>query len=129
MRRFEPAAILEVAPKQHARRCTLARSAIDSQRWPAAACNLRVAASVAQEWAGSARALADWCDAQAESGRVISAASNLEDQAKVLEPQKQQTLESIEAGLIALAHGLGREHAARTRRAMNGALQIAGAKA
>lgn len=123
------AVLLEAAPEQHARRCALIKSAIDSQRWPAAACNLRVAASLAQEWVDSARALADWCDAQAGSGRLISVASYLETQAAVLEPQRPQTLESIEAGLIALARGLGREHAARTCRAMDGALQIAGAKA
>ncbi len=31
----------------------------------------------------------------------------------------EPTLQSLEAGLIALAHGLGREHAMRVRRAMN----------
>ena len=33
------------------------------------------------------------------------------------------TLESLEAGLLTLAHGLGREHAMRVRRAMNGVKQ------
>lgn len=39
------------------------------------------------------------------------------------------TLESLEAGLLALAHGLGREHAALVRRAMNGVLQATPAPA
>ena len=37
-------------------------------------------------------------------------------------PVGEPTLQSLEAGLIALAHSLGREHAQRVRRAMNGAL-------
>lgn len=125
MQPTEPAALLEAAPEQHARRCALAKNAIDAQRWPAASCNLRTTASLALEWADSARALADWCDAQAESGRAFSTVpATLEPntQATALEPLRPPTLESIEAGLLALAHGLSREHAVRVRRAMNGVL-------
>ncbi len=44
------------------------------------------------------------------------------DAAHDLLPVGEPTLQSLEAGLIALAHGLGREHAMRVRRAMNGML-------
>ena len=37
-------------------------------------------------------------------------------------PTGRPTLESLEAGLMALAHGIGREHAQRVRRAMNGVI-------
>lgn len=60
------AALLEAAPEQHSRRCSLAKSAIDSRRWPVAACGLRHAAAVAQAWALQARQLADLCDEQAK---------------------------------------------------------------
>lgn len=43
-------------------------------------------------------------------------------QAAALLPVGAPTLESLEAGLMALAHGLGREQALRVRRAMNGVL-------
>lgn len=39
-----------------------------------------------------------------------------------LRPDGGPTLQSLEAGLITLAHSLGREHAMRVRRAMNGVL-------
>ena len=45
------------------------------------------------------------------------------DAAHDLLPVGEPTLQSLEAGLIALAHSLGREHAMRVRRAMNGTLQ------
>lgn len=45
------------------------------------------------------------------------------DAAADLLPAGEPTLQSLEAGLIALAHGLGREHAMRVRRAMNCVLQ------
>lgn len=125
MQSTETAALLEAAPEQHSRRCALTKSAIDANRWPAAACNLRTAASLAQEWADRARKLADWCDAQAESGRLHSTVSTTlgpEAQAVALEPAGQPTLEALEAGLMALAHGVGRDHAMRARRAMNGVL-------
>ena len=124
MQSTELAALLEAAPEQHSRRCALAKNAIDSQRWPAAACNLRMAASLAQEWADRARTLADWCDIQAESGRAHPTVStSLEPNAQVaLTPAGLPTLEAFEAGLMALAHGMGREHAVRARRAMNGVL-------
>ena len=37
-------------------------------------------------------------------------------------PAGRPTLESLEAGLMALAHGVGRYHAQRVRRAMNGVI-------
>lgn len=37
-------------------------------------------------------------------------------------PAGRPTLESLEAGLMALAHGIGRYHAQRVRRAMNGVI-------
>ncbi|WP_311221364.1 MULTISPECIES: hypothetical protein [unclassified Acidovorax] len=117
------AALLQAAPESQSRRCALALNAIESSRWPAAACGLRTAATTAEEWAQHTRALADWCDAQAESGRVHSTAPippDFESQAAALLRAGQPTPESLEAGLMALAHGLGREHALRVRRAMNG---------
>lgn len=44
-----------------------------------------------------------------------------EMQANPLTPAVAPTLASLEAGLMALAHSLGREHAARVRLAINGA--------
>ena len=41
----------------------------------------------------------------------------------------QPTLESLEAGLLTLAHSLGREHALRVRRAMNGVLMASTSQA
>lgn len=117
-------ALLGAEPGQHTRRCALALSAIESSRWPAAACGLRSAAGLVEEWAQQARQLADWCDAQAESGRAYSAVPvpMPESCQAALLPVGGPTLESLEAGLMALAHSLGREHALRARRAMNGVL-------
>lgn len=126
MQTTEVAAVLEAAPTDHARRCALTKSAIDTQRWPAAACNLRASASLAQEWADRARALANWCDAQAECGRIHSTVPADSGTAGLFSPfdlAGQATLEAVEAGLMALAHGLSREHAVRVRRAMSGVLQ------
>ncbi|MFT3815239.1 MAG: hypothetical protein QM740_17975 [Acidovorax sp.] len=126
MQPTEPAALLEAALEQYNRRCTQAKNALDSERWVAAAFHLRTAATMAQEWADRARALADWCDAQAESGRTHSAVpATLEPAAHIttLEPLGLPTLEALEAGLMSLAHAMGRDHAVRTRRAMNGVLQ------
>ena len=123
MHTTELAVLLETAPEQHSRRCALALNAIHTGRWPAAACGLRAAATLAQEWAEQARSLADWCDTKAESGRAYSTVdATLKTDASVLalEPAGQPTIESIEAGLMALAHSLGRDHAVRVRRAMNG---------
>lgn len=64
MQTTDPAVLLQTAPEQHSRRCGLAKNAIDSRRWPVAACGLRHAAAMAQNWAVQARQLADWCDAQ-----------------------------------------------------------------
>lgn len=125
MQPTETAALLEAAPEAHSRRCALAKNAIEAKRWPAAACNLRTAATLVQEWADRARALADWCDAQAESGRAHSTVADTlaaDAQATMLEPAGRPTLEALEAGLMALAHGMGREHAVRVRRAMCGVL-------
>lgn len=56
--------VLQSAPEAHQQRCLLAKNAIDTKRWPVAACGLRHAAAMAQNWAIQARQLADWCDAQ-----------------------------------------------------------------
>ncbi|SFE19481.1 hypothetical protein [Paracidovorax konjaci] len=121
----ELAALLQAAPESHSRRCALALHATESRRWPAAVCELRTASAAAEDWAQRARALADWCDAQTESGRAYSAVPvpmPADCQATALLPVGAPTLESLEAGLMALAHSLGREHALRVRRAMNGVL-------
>lgn len=122
------AALLGAAPEAHRRQCLLAIDAIESRRWPSAAALLRAEATVAQEWADQARILATWCEAEGESGRAHSTlpmALECHATADLLGPAGAPTLESLEAGLLALAHGLGREHAARVRRAMNGVLQAA----
>lgn len=118
----ETTSLLEVAPEQHTRRCELAMKAIASMRWPAAACGLRTAATMAQEWAARARYLADWCDAQAKGGLVhseISPSLEADVQAVLIEPIGQPTIEALEAGLMALANTLGRDRAVRVRQAMN----------
>lgn len=126
------ATVLGSAPEQHSRRCALAKSAIESKRWPAAACTLRTAATLAQEWADHARSLANWCDTMAKNGCAHFAAADVlpaEPQTTALEPAYNPSLEALEAGLMALAHGLGRVHAARARRAMNGVLAAASTSA
>lgn len=128
----EIAAILKAAPQQHSQQCALAADAIQGRRWPSAAALLRTQATMAQEWAAQARVLATWCEAEGESGRVHSVVPTALDchaPADLLGPAGAPTLESLEAGLLALAHGLGREHAARVRRAMNGVLQASHAPA
>ena len=129
MQTTDTAALLQAAPEEHSRRCALAKSAIDSQRWPAAACGLRHAAAQAQDWAAQARSLADWCDTQGESGRAHSVVpATLADPSlfpALMQPAGPITLEAIEAGLMALAHHLGRDHAVHTRRAINGVLLAA----
>lgn len=119
--------LLQAAPEEHSRRCALAKSALDSQRWPAAACGLRHAAVQAQDWAAQARTLADWCDCQAESGRAHSVvhATLTEPAPTLLAPAGPITAEALEAGLLALAHHLGRDHAIHVRRAINGVLLAA----
>lgn len=126
------AALLGAAPEAHRRQCLLAIDAIEGRRWPSAAALLRAEATVAQEWADQARVLATWCEAEGESGRAhstVPTALECHAPADLLGPAGAPTLESLEAGLLALAHGLGREHAARARRAMNGVLQAAPAPA
>ncbi len=132
MNYLQTAALLDRAPEAHSRICALAKNAIEVKRWPAAACNLRTAATLAQEWADRARTLADWCDTQFESGRAHSTVADTlaaDAQATMLEPAGRPTLEALEAGLMALAHGMGRDHAVRARRAMNGILALATADA
>lgn len=120
----DTAVLLQAAPEEHSRRCALVQSALDSQRWPAAACGLRHAAAQAQDWAIQARRLADWCDGMAESGRAHSVvpATLAEPPPILLAPAGPVTLEALEAGLMALAHHLGRDHAVHARRAINGVL-------
>ncbi|SDZ16581.1 hypothetical protein [Delftia lacustris] len=128
----EIAALLKAAPERHGQQCMLAADAIQGRRWPTAAALLRTQATMVQEWADQARVLATWCEAEAESGRVhstVPTALECHAPADLLGPAGAPTLESLEAGLLALAHGLGREHAARVRRAMNGVLQAAHAPA
>lgn len=125
----DTAALLQSAPEEHSRRCALAKSALDSQRWPAAACGLRHAAAQAQDWAARARELADWCDAQAEPGRAHSVVgATLADASRepvLLAPDGPITLEALEAGLLTLAHRLGRDHAVHVRRTINGVVLAA----
>lgn len=127
MQPTDTAVLLQAAPEEHGRRCALALSALDSQRWPAAACGLRHAAVQAQDWAIQARSLADWCDAQAESGRIGSVVPpslvEITEPGTLLEQAGPITLEALEAGLMALAHHLGREHAVHARRAMANVLR------
>ena len=127
MQATDTAALLQAAPEEHSRRCALAKSAIDSKRWPAAACGLRHAATQAQEWATQARALADQCDAETESGRAHSVvpATLAEPAQAFLSPAGPITLEALEAGLMALARHLGRGHAVHVRRAINGVVLAA----
>ena len=118
----ETISLLEVAPEQHTRRCALAMSAINAMRWPAAACGLRTAATLAQDWADRARHLAEWCDTQAEGGRAPAAISQTQPsdaQDVLIERLGQPTIESLEAGLMALANALGRDRAVLVRQAMN----------
>lgn len=116
------AVLLEAAPLDHQRRSELAHRAIEDGRWPAAACGLRHAAAMAREWADKAAALADFCDAQAESGRAGSTVAPslvaITEPGTLLEHTGPVTLEALEAAVMALAHSVGREHAVRARRAM-----------
>lgn len=119
------AALLQAAPEEHSRRCALAKSALDLQRWPAAACGLRHAAKLAEEWASQARWLADWCDTQDKSGITLSAiadAPDVENLPDSMTAVGAPTAEAIEAGLLSLANALGHGHAVRVRRAMNDVL-------
>lgn len=110
----EIAALLEAAPDQHSQRCAVTKSAIDASRWPAAACGLRDAANEARDWANQVQHLADWCDAQVAT--VQSTAAALAPVAAVAGPA---TLEALEAGLMALANGLGPDHSARVLEAIS----------
>lgn len=122
----EIAALLKTAPNEHILRCALVAGAIDSGRWPSAATGLRSAAAMSEQWANQARTLANWCDAQAESGRIHSTVPATLDaptpSCLLASAGGAPTLASLEAGLMALAHHLGREHAACVHRAMNGVL-------
>jgi len=115
----EIAALLGSAPESHSRRCALAKNAIETRRWPAAAGGLRIAASLAQEWATKVRTLADWCATQSPSTRADQDALDALELQDLLTPEEALSPDVLEAGLMALAHSMGREHAIRTRRAMN----------
>lgn len=124
MNRTKLAAILEAAP-EHSRRCVLAKNAIDSQRWFAAAFHLRTAATSAQEWADRANALAEWCDAQAANNAAGCSIGHPAPEAELptlampRDTATPLTTEALEAGLMALAHALGPDYATRVHRAMN----------
>lgn len=72
MQPTESAAYLQAAIEIQSRNCILARTQIDAECLPMAAHNLRTAAFAAQRLAEKAIALAEWCDAQTESGRAHS---------------------------------------------------------
>lgn len=80
---------------------------------------LRHTASIAQDLATQARQLADWCDAQAENLQPNALAPS--SPANLLTLNGTATVEALEAGLMALANGLGRDHATRVLQAINGA--------
>lgn len=128
MQTTDTAALLQTAPEEHSRRCALAKSALDSERWPAAACGLRHAAARAEEWAERARQLAHWCDTQGHHPQRLQAvADHPLLTANRPEPAPAPlsaplTVEALEAGLMALAHHLGRDHANQVRRAIAGVL-------
>lgn len=109
--------LLEAAPEQHGRRCAFVKSAIDTKRWPAATSGLRLAASLANDWARQANEWADWCEAQGATGQAPATEDN-----GIAAPAGTASLEALEAGVMALAHSLGRNHAACARRAMNGVI-------
>lgn len=126
MQPTETAALLQAAPDKHSHRCAVIKSALDAKRWPAAACGLRHAAKLAEEWASQARWLADWCDTQGKSGITLSAiadAPDVENHPDSMTAVGAPTAEAIEAELLSLANALGHGHAVRVRRAMNGVLR------
>lgn len=126
MQPSDTAVLLKAPPEEHSRRCALAKSALDSQRWPAAACGLRHAAALALDWASRARELADWCDAQAKSGTVppnFAIYHDGEHSSDDMAAAGSPTTEAIEAGLLSLARALGHGHTVRVRSAMNGVLR------
>lgn len=128
MQSAEIAALLQAAPEEHLKRCDLAMSAIEAQRWPQAACGLRHAAAVARTWADQAVALADQCDAAGESGRLFSVVPVT--LVESLFPPGPLTVEALEAGLLVVANHVSRSCALEMRRAVNGviaanALQLA----
>lgn len=113
---------LESPPEQQRRRCAQAINSIQREHWPAAACSLRVAAQIGQEWAAQANQLAAWCEEQ----RTASSADSASPTALARSPTTQHiqhpgkpTLEFLEAGLTALAHFFGPEHATAVRKAMS----------
>ena len=126
MQSAEIAALLQAAPEEHLKRCDLAMSAIEAQRWPQAACGLRHAAAVARTWADQAVALADQCDAAGESGRLFSVVPVT--LVESLFPPGPLTVEALEAGLLVVAHHLGRNCALEVRRAMHGVIAAAASK-
>lgn len=119
---IEIAALLEAAPEQHSRHCAVTRSVIDAGRWPAAASGLRQAATQAQDWAAQAHQLADWCDAQAANEQTDPLASITPTCSNPLTQAGPTTIAALEAGLLVLAKGLGRDHTARVLQAISDAI-------
>ena len=123
MQSAEIAALLQAAPEEHLKRCDLAMSAIEAQRWPQAACGLRHAAAVARTWADQAVALADQCDAAGESGRLFSVVPVT--LVESILPVGPLTVEALEAGLLVVANHISRNCALEMRRAVNGVIAAA----
>ena len=123
MQSADIAALLQAAPEDHLKRCDLDKSAVDAQRWPQAACGLRHAAAVARTWAEQACALAAECEAAGESGRLCSSVPPTLVENTF--PAGPLTVEALEAGLLVVAHHLGRNCALEVRRAMHGVIAAA----
>jgi hypothetical protein len=111
--------LLVSAPEDLNKRCAFIQTAIDQRRWSQAAVSLKLAALVARDWADKAQAFADKCTAEEKSGRLYSVVPAAIAQANNAAPL---TVEAVEAGLMALAHRLGRDYAVLTRRAMTGVM-------
>ena len=111
--------LLVSAPEDLNKRCAFIQTAIDQRHWSQAAVSLKLAALVARDWADKAQALADKCTAEEKSGRLYSVVPAATAQAGNAAPL---TVDAIEAGLMALAHRLGRDYAVLTRRAMTGVM-------
>lgn len=128
MQTTDTATLLEVAPQKHSRRCALALGHINAGRWAAAASGLRGAAAVAQGSASQMLRLAAFCDERLLRDCASDAASASPATSPEPAVDPAPTLESIEAGLMALAHTLGLDQALRVRRAMNGVLSAQSAQ-
>lgn len=114
--------LLESLPEQQRRRCAQAINAIQRGHLPAGACSLHVVAPLDQEWAAQATQLAAWCEEQRITGASNSetaTALTRRPVAPLAQHPGKPTLESLEAGLTALAHFFGPEHATALRKAMS----------